>query len=287
MYRLLAEQSADGVLHFDLDGRILYASPRCEALTGYPTEELIGMTVYDLMHPDDLVIAQEASGRVLDEGVVHDSIKARLRGKDGDYHWISSTGRTVTNGDGKPMSVVATWRDASADVEEAEALAAAAATDHLTGLLTRRAGWGRLQSPSSDHRRAEGSMAVLFCDLDDFKAVNDTYGHAVGDSLLAEVARRVLGRVRQDDYVVRIGGDELLVVLNGIHELPAVEAIAEKIREAVAEPTLLDGHEVAITVSIGASLVRPGERVPDLIQRADDAMYQAKSHGGNRIRVRA
>lgn len=130
-------------------------------------------------------------------------------------------------------------------------------------------------------------MAVLFCDLDGFKGVNDTYGHAVGDALLAEVARRMLARVRNDDYIVRIGGDELLVVLTGIHELEAVEVIAEKLRQVVAEPMLLDGHDIGITVSIGASLVRPGERVSDLIQRADDAMYQAKSHGGNRIRVRA
>lgn len=287
MYRLLAEQSADGILQFDLSGVILYASPMCTTLLGYPTEELVGMVVFSLMHPEDLAMAEKGSARVLEDGVVHDSIRARLRGKDGGYHWISSTARTVISPDGDPVCVVATWRDASAEVEEAEALATMASTDHLTGLLTRRAGWGRLQSPSSDHRRAEGSMAVLFCDLDGFKGVNDTYGHAVGDALLAEVARRMLARVRNDDYIVRIGGDELLVVLTGIHELEAVEVIAEKLRQAVAEPMLLDGHDIGITVSIGASLVRPGERVSDLIQRADDAMYQAKSHGGNRIRVRA
>jgi len=287
MYRLLAEQSADGVLQFDLDGTIRYASPACEALLGHRPEELVGMTVYDLMHPDDLVIALEASSRVVEDGIVHDSIRARLRGADGQYRWISSTGRTVMGADGAPLFVVASWRSADAEVAASEALAAQAATDHLTGLLTRRAGWSRLQSELTDQRRAEGSMAVLFCDLDGFKDVNDSLGHAVGDALLVEVSRRVLSTVRQDDYVVRIGGDELLVVLDGIHELGDVEALAEKVRAAVAEPMSLEGHTVVITVSIGGSLVRPDERISELIQRADDAMYQAKGHGGDRVRVRA
>jgi diguanylate cyclase (GGDEF)-like protein/PAS domain S-box-containing protein len=286
-YRLLAEQSADGVLRFELDGTITYASPACERLLDYSPEELVGTTVYSLMHPEDLIVAQEASGRVLEEGVVHDSIRARLQSKDGSYRWISSTGRTVTRADGTPVCVIASWRDASAEVAESQALLTQAATDDLTGLLTRRAGWSRLQSAVTEQRRSEGSLAVMFCDLDGFKAINDTYGHAVGDALLAEVSLRVLSCVRQDDYVVRLGGDELLVVLNDVRELGAVETIAEKLRAAIAEPMTLDGHRVVVTVSIGASLVRPDERVAELIQRADQAMYQAKSHGGDRVRVRA
>jgi diguanylate cyclase (GGDEF)-like protein/PAS domain S-box-containing protein len=287
MYQLLAEQSPDVVLRFDLDGHIQYVSPTCESLVGYTPDELLGTVVYTLMHPEDLAVAQDAAGRVLEDGSVEQSVRGRIQCKDGSYRWVSSTARVVHGDDGAPGCVVATWRDAEVEVAEERALVEQAVTDDLTGLLTRRAGWARLQSSASDLRRAEGSLAILFCDLDGFKGINDTHGHALGDALLAEVAQRVLGSVRRDDYVVRIGGDEFLVVLNGIHELGEVEAIAEKVRAAVAEPMNLDGHDITITMSVGASLVRPDERISELIQRADDAMYKAKSRGGNKVHVRA
>lgn len=157
-----------------------------------------------------------------------------------------------------------------------------AATDPLTGVLNRRA-LDRLLARETDRCETQGGMvSVLALDLDHFKAVNDTYGHAVGDEALRAFARRIRGPLRQSDHLARLGGEEFIVLLPGASLEKAVE-IAERLRGAVAETPLLDAPRVAVTVSIGAAARLSGETGTGLLARADAAAYAAKRAGRDRV----
>lgn len=155
--------------------------------------------------------------------------------------------------------------------------------DPLTGLVNRAEALTRLQSALDCSRSPGEHLGVLFCDVDRFKAVNDTYGHASGDIVLATLADRVCESVRHGDTVGRTGGDELLVLLPGLHNVDEAARIAEKIRARAAEPIHHSGASFSVTLSIGATLAMPGESVVDTSSRADAAMYQAKRQGGNAV----
>jgi diguanylate cyclase (GGDEF)-like protein len=157
-----------------------------------------------------------------------------------------------------------------------------AATDPLTGVLNRRA-LDRLLAREIERCEAQGGMvSVLALDLDHFKAVNDTHGHAVGDEALRAFARRIRGPLRQSDHLARLGGEEFIVLLPGAPVSNALE-IAERLRASVAEAPLVDVPRVAVTVSIGVAAFRPGDRGTDLLARADTAAYAAKRSGRDRV----
>ena len=124
---------------------------------------------------------------------------------------------------------------------------------------------------------------MVFCDIDAFKSVNDDFGHSAGDAVLRAVATRISGAVRSGDTVARVGGDEILVVLDGVHDVDEATAIADKVRLAVKECVPVDGGEVCPTLSIGVTVARAGESVDALVTRADEAMYQAKRGGRDRV----
>jgi diguanylate cyclase (GGDEF)-like protein len=124
---------------------------------------------------------------------------------------------------------------------------------------------------------------VLFCDIDRFKDINDERGHAAGDEVLRVVGERISSAIRRDDVAARIGGDELLVILSGVHDLDEAMSVAETIRRAVAEPILLADGRVTTSMSIGATIAGVDEIADDLIARADEAMYEAKRSGRDRV----
>lgn len=126
-------------------------------------------------------------------------------------------------------------------------------------------------------------MALLFCDLDRFKEVNDTLGHQAGDAVLLAMADRVRSCLRASDLAARIGGDELLVALPGLQHLEDAVAIAEKLRRLASEPVPLPEGEVRISVSVGVALAEEGESIDELMARADEAMYEAKHQGRNLV----
>jgi diguanylate cyclase (GGDEF)-like protein len=140
-----------------------------------------------------------------------------------------------------------------------------------------------IASVTSHSPRTGQFTAVLFCDLDRFKVINDTHGHAAGDEVLREVAGRIAQSVRKDDIVARIGGDELLVLLTGVHGLEEATTIAEKIRARAEEPVTVGLLRLTTSLSIGVTLSRRDESTDDLVARADMAMYRAKDQGRNRV----
>ena len=162
----------------------------------------------------------------------------------------------------------------------------AALHDALTGLPNRELFRDRLENALALARRDGGRLAVLFIDLDLFKSVNDTHGHAIGDLLLEEVGRRIKRCVRESDTVARLGGDEFLVLLTGMGYPEQTLTVADKVRACLAQPFELEGNRVSVTPSIGIAAYPDHAREYELLMRcADEAMYGAKKNGGNRLQV--
>lgn len=168
-------------------------------------------------------------------------------------------------------------------IEAQQELERLASIDTLTGLANHAETIARLEAALQNRRLPGPLVGVLFCDVDRFKAVNDTWGHTVGDVVLATLARRIRDCVRRGDTVGRIGGDEMLVLLPGMHSNEEMVSIAEKIRSRAAEPIHHLGHTIHVTLSIGATLAVPGESVSDMTTRADAAMYRSKQAGRNTV----
>ncbi len=184
-----------------------------------------------------------------------------------------------------------TWRDMTdmhavhaklaAAEEQVRLLAGSARIDELTSLFNRREA---LKQINALNHRSGGDVAVLWCDVDGFKLVNDTHGHATGDAVLKHLANTLQTSLRSsDDLAARMGGDEVMVVLRGVRSLEDAREVAEKLRRAAAEPIPTNEGPVLITLSIGVTLARPSESADAVIARADNAMYQAKESGGNRV----
>jgi diguanylate cyclase (GGDEF)-like protein len=151
--------------------------------------------------------------------------------------------------------------------------------DPLTGAANRALFHDRLEQALARAARSGDAVAVLFLDLDRFKAVNDTLGHAGGDALLQEVARRIEGRVRRTDTVARLGGDEFAIILEGLSDAQNAARVARDVLKCLSEPLVLYGHETIVSASLGIA-VRPPSEGTRLLMEADAAMYRAKRNGG-------
>jgi diguanylate cyclase (GGDEF)-like protein len=185
--------------------------------------------------------------------------------------------------DGHLNGIVGSFRTVDQEVAAERELARRACTDELTGLVNRHEALEQITAIAGRVLRHGDATAVLFCDLDNFKEINDTFGHLPGDELLRTVAARIRMGLRSGDMAARIGGDELMVMLQGVRSLGDAVTIAEKLRRAVAQPIPTSAGDLSITLSIGVTMVEPDESPEAIISRADRAMYRAKQTGRNRV----
>jgi diguanylate cyclase (GGDEF)-like protein/PAS domain S-box-containing protein len=281
-YRLLAENSSDVVLHQADNGVILWVSPSLEAMLGWRPEEWIGRHGTEFLeHQGDTEEFRRNQERVLGGQTV--VARDRVLAKDGTWHWCETHGSAFRSACGAIDGIVASFRTIDGEVEAEEALARQARTDSLTGLPNRRETLSQLAALTGATTAARRTVALAFCDLDHFKEINDRHGHAAGDALLLAVSGRLVQVLRSTDLVGRIGGDELLVLLDGVDGLEEAIALAERLRRRAREPVEVDGRRFAVTLSIGVTLYRPGESVDALVARADAAMYDAKTSGRDRV----
>jgi diguanylate cyclase (GGDEF)-like protein/PAS domain S-box-containing protein len=281
-YRLLAANSYDTSIRTSDDGTCLWVSPSLTLLLGWSPTEWIGRSVTEFVAPESL----ETLGSNVRRVAGGEPVIARylVRAKDGATRWAETRARPYFNALGQRDGVVAAFHLIDDQVAMEEKLERRARTDELTNLLNRQEVFDRIDAYGGAHPRTGGAIAVLFCDMDKFKAVNDTYGHAAGDEVLRVMADRIRHCLRStDDLGARVGGDELLVVLHGVQDLGNAVAIAEKLRLSAAEPITIPGGTIRTTVSIGVTLARPGEKTSALVARADNAMYQAKQTGRNQV----
>lgn len=210
--------------------------------------------------------------------------RERLRSKEGAAHWVEVNSGPYLDANGREAGIVSTIRLIDRQIEAEEELMRRAKTDELTRLFNRKEVLDRLHQFKGKSHRTGKRLGVLFVDLDRFKAINDTHGHAAGDAVLRTIADRIRDTLRtEDDIAARIGGDEMLVVLHWVRGLADTARVGEKLRRRIEEPIVFDGKEILATVSIGVALAGREERVDELIARADDAMFRAKAHGRNRV----
>jgi diguanylate cyclase (GGDEF)-like protein/PAS domain S-box-containing protein len=279
-YRILADNAVDIVVRLH-DTEVAWISPSVEAALGGPAQRWIGPGFRESIHPDDLDTVAFALRRIAGgESVVQ---RFRVRAVDGDYHWVDGHAKAYVDAAGDTDGLIAALRIIDDQVAAEQRLDRLARFDPLTGLANRAETLGRLESALEQPRASGTYVGVLFCDVDHFKNINDTWGHGVGDSVLVTLAARICESVRAGDTVGRTGGDEILVLLPGIQSIDEVATIAEAIRGNAAEPIQLSGHAIYATLSIGATIALPGEHVSTITARADSAMYQAKAGTDNPV----
>ena len=286
-FRLIVETALDAVIGMDAAGTITGWNAQAESIFGWSRDEAIGRSLAQTIIPPGY---QEAHQRSLTHFLA--AGEARILGQRIEVEALHRDGHTFPaelsvspiglSGDGE-MSFSGFVRDITHRKKAEETIRHQAHHDALTGLPNRALFTDRLDQALAHARRAEQNVAVLFLDLDRFKIVNDTLGHASGDRLLIQVACRLRDCLRAEDTLARMGGDEFTVILPGVPASTGGEAavqVAENLLAALAAPILLDGHELRVTVSIGISLFpHDGENAETLLKHADVAMYRAKEKG--------
>lgn len=295
-YRKITENVDDFIAVLDLEGRRLYNSPSYARLFGAP-ELLKGTDSFAQIHPDD----REHVRRVFMETVktgIGLRIEYRLVVPDGDTRYMESCGGLIMNSQGLASRVVVVSRDITERIKAEDQIRNLAFYDALTKLPNRRMFDDRLNQAMAASKRSGRYGALMFLDMDNFKPLNDRYGHGAGDLLLKEVSRRIVSCVREVDTVSRFGGDEFVVMLAELDtdknsSIAQAGIVAEKIRAILAKRyKLAIQHEgeadttvkYHCTASIGAVMFINHEYRPeDLLKRADMVMYQAKESGRNRV----
>ncbi|HYD56001.1 MAG TPA: diguanylate cyclase [Burkholderiales bacterium] len=242
-----------------------------------------------LIHPDDLQPAVEASMDVV-RGKRHAySQEHRVRASDGRWVWILSRGRVIEREPktGRALRMIGTNIDITARRLAEERMQSLAQHDGLTGTANRALLFERIGRALVRAKRSKRRPALLYLDVDHFKDVNDRLGHAAGDALLKAFAGRVERCVREADTVARVGGDEFVVLLEDVADGDGARRVAEKIAAAVGQPTRADGHDIAVTTSIGVALHDRAENADEWMKRADEALYEAKAAGRDTVRLAA
>ena len=278
------EQSPVSVVITDLNATIKYVNPQFEVVTGYSAGEAVGQNPKILKSNKTERSVFEDMWRTLKQENVWQGEFINCR-KNGELFWEEAYISPVSDTNGVITSYVAVKLDITERKRIEEQVKHMAHHDSLTALPNRNMFSDRLQQSLALAKRESSGIALMFVDLDRFKPVNDTYGHAIGDLLLQEVAKRMRATVRASDTVGRIGGDEFVVVLSKIdNEHPPLQ-VAEKLRLAMEQLFLLDGHTIHISATIGIALYpEHGLTEQELCQHADMAMYSAKQGGRNRVR---
>jgi len=298
----------DGVWDWNLVNNSLYLSPRWKEMLGFSDNELSNefLTWEERLHPDDKVLVKLLfQANIKGETDYYESTH-RLRNKDGSWVWILARGKTIFNEQGKALRMIGTHTDITQEKElqlkyaqqvelltelqaklekQKEILHYKAHNDGLTGVPNRVSFNTKLSQSVQDAKNKNKKVALFFIDLDDFKEVNDTLGHHVGDETLKIVSQKLTKTIRSMDTVARLGGDEFAVIIENLESLKYIQLLASKIIKVISSPMKIDANIINISCSIGISIY-PDDAQNDinLLKYADEAMYRAKKSGKNKYR---
>ena len=278
-FRSLVQNSSDVITLLDEGGRISYVTPGIEKLLGYETGRLLDTTLWTILHTEDLNTANSTFQDLLRTDFGQELVAARWRHADGTYRYMETI---LSNqlADPHVRAVVLNTRDVTERKDLQDKLYHQAYHDPLSGLSNRALFKDRVAAGLKQHRDDRAALAVLFLDLDDFKHVNDSLGHAAGDTLLLAVATRLQACVGPTDTVARFGGDEFAILLDPIPDDGYPIAVAERLLGAFNLPVKTSGIEMVVACSIGIAVSDPKSLDPeDLLRNADVAMYRAKARG--------
>jgi diguanylate cyclase (GGDEF)-like protein/PAS domain S-box-containing protein len=289
-HEMVLKSAGEGIFGLDLDGNATFVNPAAARMTGWEVEELVGRPQHDVLHhtrPDGSPYPGEECPihAALKDGTTHsrdDEVFWRKDGTSFPVEYISSPIRK----DGEVVGAVVTFKDITERKALEQQLHHQAFHDPLTELPNRALFMDRLEHALTRANRRGNKVAVLFTDLDNFKVINDSLGHEIGDRLLVAVAERLKACLRPEDTVARLGGDEFTILVEDIASVDEGVQVAERIAEILRPPFALEDQEVFATASTGIALNDPAQEQPaDLLRHADLAMYRAKHRGKARYEV--
>lgn len=287
-FRAIFENAAVGIARVSLAGRFLQINEVYSKIIGYSREEVLSQQFgfQQITFPEDREANMALVKRLLEGENDSYSIEKRYIRKDGSVVWVNLSVSLLRASAGQPLYFISAVQDITGRKMLEEQLRHLSNYDILTDLPNRTLLADRTRQALATARRDKARMALMYVDLDEFKPVNDTLGHNIGDLLLKEAARRMQGSVRASDTVARIGGDEFVVLLPTIDNDQDALLVAEKIRSALCQPFVLAGHSIRISSSIGIAVYPDdGSEEKTLLNNADAAMYFAKECGCNTVRL--
>jgi diguanylate cyclase (GGDEF)-like protein/PAS domain S-box-containing protein len=285
MFRLAMAGAAEGMAVVGPDGRLVEVNDVLGELVGRDGAWLVEHVEEDLFPAEAIPSIRDVRDRLRSGVSGRESHPRRLLRADGREIWINHAIGLVRDDAGAPLFYVCQYQDVTAAHVERLDLAGRVNRDALTGVASRSHLLDVLTHTDWRDRRRGMGVGLLYCDIDHFKDINDTWGHAVGDDVLRIVADRIAVTVRDGDVVGRMGGDEFVVVLRGVRGVEDAQAVAEKIRAAVVQPISAGGQTVTCSLSIGISLLAHGDSLKDSLDHADTALYASKREGRDRASV--
>ena len=284
-FRSLVRNASDGIMITGDDSTITYESPGVERVLGYAPEARIGRPAFELVHEDDLRGIRRLFGDVARNPDMEATAEFRARHVDGSWRVVEAVAKNLLT-DSAIGGIVVNYRDVTDRRSLEQQLRHQAFHDSLTGLPNRALFLDRLAHGVARTRRGHEPLAVVFIDLDDFKAVNDSLGHGAGDELLVAVAGRIRMTVREADTPARMGGDEFAILLEDAPTVEAARESANRVLEALRLPFRLQSQDIAIRASAGIAMYEsPEQSADELLRNADISMYSAKAQGKDRLVV--
>ena len=275
-FRSAFDFAAIGMAMVSEDGRFIRVNRSLCRILGYVEAELLGMTFQEITHPEDLEKDLRYTHQVLAGEIDHYQMQKRYVHADGHYVWaLLSVSSARDSASDRPM-FISQIQDITDRKAAEEKLADLALHDPLTGLPNRRLLWDRIEHALDRTGRRAESLAVLFMDLDDFKAVNDRFGHSVGDEVLRQTADRLTRLLRPGDTLARLGGDEFVIVREDLLDGRVLDSILTRIDEAMAPPMDIGPLRLTVSLSAGVAFPEPGAGVDDVVAQADRSMYRMK-----------
>lgn len=293
-YRLLADNVDDVIFIQDMNLNYTYVSPSVKNLIGYEPEEVLEQPLSEILTPSSLDrvmktlsedLELEKSGK-RESSPLSRTIQLEMTRKDGTTVWVESKCNFFRDDDQRLMGILGVTRDITRRKASEEKIQQMAFHDALTGLPNRKLFSDRLGIALVQAKRNQKKVGIAMLDLDNFKVINDTLGHDMGDLLLKVATERLSGELRKGDTVARFGGDEFLLILPDLNLIEDAIGVAQKIVDSFDKPFLIDTHQLAVTTSIGIA-VYPDDGTEEgiLLKNADIAMYQAKQAGRARYRI--
>jgi diguanylate cyclase (GGDEF)-like protein/PAS domain S-box-containing protein len=276
-YRELFEHATDAIFVTSAEAMITSTNRAGEKLTGYGREQLVGTSVFDLIAPEDAERTLGALQRLVGGGE-NEVTEFQLIRKNGEREFVEVSSRLIKE-DGRPVEIESIARDTSERHALEQKLRHDALHDPLTGLPNRTLFHDRLEQALGRATRSGSSVAVMLLDLDGFKDVNDSLGHAVGDELLVKLAPRLRRELRVSDSVARLGGDEFGFLFEDVTREQELVSLAERLLAAVADPVPVDHSPLRITGSLGITIAEATDTAETVLSNADTAMYSAKHAG--------